>query len=320
MPHRATYIFPRQFPGNGGFPQPQPQPQPPCGSAADHEKKKKKVDLRKSGFNKNVIGGIGNDEEELLVKKFTGDCELKISNYSTQKKKLATFYNWFGADVHNNKKKAAIDEVIKPAKLSYDESELLLPPEPEAVPEPTPVIGGQVSGDRSPSPATVAKDSGFFRQRSLSSSLDSETVSRKDSGLGFDRQVSLPRLSSCGSSYGAGSFFSSEIQEIQSTVQSSVMARTHEMEDEEVFSQDNRKEKEAENRKSLAEKARQSYYLQITLARRLSSGANLGIGNEPRMLLFESGVEGHGLSSDAEAVSYRLWVLFLHSSLQLSSC
>uniref|UniRef100_A0A803LK60 non-specific serine/threonine protein kinase n=1 Tax=Chenopodium quinoa TaxID=63459 RepID=A0A803LK60_CHEQI len=92
---------------------------------------------------------------------------------------------------------------------------------------------------------------------------ESETVVPGEKSCGLYRDSSLARLSSCGSSYGAGSFFSTD-------------------------------------------KARESYYLQLTLTKRLASHANLG--NEPTMFLFEGGVEGHGSSSDVATLSYRLWV------------
>lgn len=65
-------------------------------------------------------------------------------------------------------------------------------------------------------------------------------------------------------------------------------------------------EREEGDQKSLAEKAREGFYLQLTLAKRLGSNATLG--NDLRMLLVEGGHEGHGFSSDVDAVSYRLWV------------
>lgn len=229
MPHRATYIFPRQFPDNRGFSL--SSSSSPTISSANHEKKTKKSDddnnnnVIKSSFNSSI--NESDDERELLVNKITG---ANYNNFdSNNKKKLAAFYSWLAAD---RKKK---------------------------------------------------KDGGVYPQLSVSSSGKER---------GFDRQVSFARLSSCGSSYGDGSFFSSEVQESHST------------EEEEIC-----EEREGKSEKSLAEKARESYYLQLSLAKRLGSQASEAtLGNEPSMLFFDTGPQGQGLCSDAETVSYRLWV------------
>lgn len=56
-----------------------------------------------------------------------------------------------------------------------------------------------------------------------------------------------------------------------------------------------------------AQRARESYYLQSSLATRLTSQAFLA--GQP-LLLLENSQEICGVSSDSETVSYRLWVTF----------
>ncbi|KAL2339982.1 hypothetical protein Fmac_007922 [Flemingia macrophylla] len=103
----------------------------------------------------------------------------------------------------------------------------------------------------------------------------------------FDRQVSLPRLSS-GSSY-AGSLFSSDIKEETSSSRTLAAIDAHKDEVEE----------EGEGTGKLAKKSKESYILQLTLAKRLTCLASLV--TEP---LLTQGTE----TWDVESVSYRLWV------------
>lgn len=103
----------------------------------------------------------------------------------------------------------------------------------------------------------------------------------------FDRQVSLPRLSS-DSSY-AGSLFSSDIKEETPSSQVSTITATIAR----------RQKEEEENKDGLVKKCEESYILQLTLAKRLASLASLV--SEP---VLTPGTENW----DAESVSYRLWV------------
>ncbi|MCI50251.1 serine/threonine-protein kinase CTR1-like, partial [Trifolium medium] len=79
----------------------------------------------------------------------------------------------------------------------------------------------------------------------------------------FDRQVSLPRLSS-DSSY-AGSLFSSDIKEETPLSQVSTI----------TTATVRRQKEEEENKDALAKKCNESYILQLMLARRLVSLASL---------------------------------------------
>ncbi|KAM7259432.1 hypothetical protein ACFE04_015173 [Oxalis oulophora] len=129
----------------------------------------------------------------------------------------------------------------------------------------------------------------------------------------FDRQVSLPRLSS-GSSY-AGSLFSgttldgnssSDVNKESTVSRLSISTTTrHEIEEEveEQMSVGVDLDVVADGcKESLAEKTKESYYLQLGLARRLSMQANLS--ND---LVYFKSTETEN-TWDAEIVSYRLWV------------
>ncbi|PSS17346.1 Serine/threonine-protein kinase isoform 2 [Actinidia chinensis var. chinensis] len=113
---------------------------------------------------------------------------------------------------------------------------------------------------------------------------------------GFERQASLQRFSS-GSSYGGSTLFSGTTLDgiLSSGVKDSSQMSTA-MEEE---------EEERVRRESLAQRTRESYCLQLTLAKRLSEQASLAC--RP-LFLGEYRVEGLGASPDAKTVSYRLWV------------
>ena len=134
-----------------------------------------------------------------------------------------------------------------------------------------------------------------------------DTTSVKDRSVdrNFDRQVSLPRLSS-GSSYAGSLFsgtgtgtvdgnFSSDVKDSSaSKILSSHTARPEEIE-------------VGDDKENIAQKATESYYLQLALAATLRSHANLA--GDP-VLMEEGRVE----ITDAETVSYRLWVYTLSIS------
>ena len=95
--------------------------------------------------------------------------------------------------------------------------------------------------------------------------------------------------------------FSGDIKE---EISSSRMTRTRRQEEEEEVSKE-----------TLGQKYKESYYLQFTLAKRLTFLANL---STEHVLTFHTGIE----TWDPETVSYRLWVrnsllLFLISRSKL---
>ncbi|PON49765.1 Mitogen-activated protein kinase kinase kinase [Parasponia andersonii] len=145
-------------------------------------------------------------------------------------------------------------------------------------------------------------------------------VAVKDRSLdrSFDRQVSLPRVSS-GSSY-AGSLFSGittldgnlsggggDVIKADCLSKVSSSSRQEEEVEVEVMVEGGgggggiSEGKESSRESSLVRRSKESYFLQLTLAKRLTSMACLV--SEP-LLMQVTGPE----TSDAETVSYRLWV------------
>ncbi|KAI9097644.1 hypothetical protein K1719_025415 [Acacia pycnantha] len=265
MPHRATYIFPRQFPDRRLDESSQ--------QLLDQERKKI-PDSIKSG----TFGAEGDDDKKkpslspttpikndviyspskhsAVSDLLTGGGKLRAKH-----KQVADICNW------STEKKWGRSGHVKPyshRSSSEEERELLLPPESSVPPPPPP-------------PETVKNNSAFDQS--------------------FDRQVSLPRLSSNGSSCAGslfsgttldGNFFSDIIKE-ETTLSIFTSSRK----------QDNEDEKESKDK--MVQKSKESYHLQLTLAKRLTGLAS--IATEPALAL------GTGIDTwDAESVSYRLWV------------
>lgn len=308
MPHRTTYFFPRQFPDRGF------DASSSSKFLSDHEKK--------ITANKDVSNGSETTKSSKETGPATGNFyDNKDSNvpYSTVSEKnygitgdkihgkqLADFVSWLA-----DKKKKETRSKNNHVKIKLedeegeDETEHLLPPPPEAVP---PII---VEVDHHVPVRKKPKDQ-FTIDRQVSLSAESnysgggkETYSR---GLerrtiltGLERHTSLQRLSSLGSTSYAGSLFSGGTTTYDGnwTLSTGVkITPTREVEEMEI-------DQEGTSRDSLVQKSKESYYLQITLAKRLTEQATLG--SEP-VLLQECRT---ALSSDPQTISYRLWVITL---------
>ncbi|XP_022768470.1 serine/threonine-protein kinase CTR1-like [Durio zibethinus] len=288
MPHRTTYFFPRQFPDRG-FDASSKQ-------LLDHEKKLVK---ETSTTATSTAATVENERNKSISRRATNEFTtpaaktnnnnnsplsdlFKDENFHAKKQQLAAFRDWF------IQKKATTDRSrhVKPSsrRLSsttdHDEDrQLLLPPEP-APP--------QTTSPPSPShPAPAPETTTVVNDRSVDRN--------------FDCQVSLPRFSS-GSSYAGSLFsgtaldgnFSSEVKDIWTNESSlTTVPATREVEEPVA---------EEESKNSLVLKSRESYYLQLMLARRLTSQASLL--SEPSLLQEYRGPD----VADAETVSYRLWV------------
>ncbi|KAM7516906.1 hypothetical protein LguiA_006489 [Lonicera macranthoides] len=237
-------------------------------SLLDHEKK-----IAKESFSRG--------DSDVKASNVAKEVDTTVSNttrFTADKihgKQLAAFVNWLSekkGDKSGHVKLNAID----------DDHDLLLPPvatEPE-------VVGASKDRD-------FDRDISLHPERSLQR-LSSTESSYAGKGRDFERQFSLQRLSS-GSSY-AGSLFSG------TTLDGNLSSCAYK--DSQVST--TTREEEEENRGgSLAQRARESYYLQLSLAKRLTEQATLG--SEP-LLLQDCGREISGLPYDAETVSYRLWV------------
>lgn len=269
MPHRTTYFFPRQFPDR--------RSDTWSKSVLDHEKKVAKEsfsngdsDVKASNVAKEVDTTVSNTTRFTTVSNTT-----RLTGDKIHGNQLAAFVNWL------SEKKGDRSAHVKLHAID-DDHDLLLPP---VAPEPE-VVGASKDRD-------FDRDISLHRERSLQR-LSSTESSYAGKGRDFERQFSLQRLSS-GSSY-AGSLFSG------TTLDGNLSSCAYK--DSQVST--TTREEEEENRGgSLAQRARESYYLQLSLAKRLTEQATLG--SEP-LLLQDCAREISGLSYDAETVSYRLWV------------
>ncbi|KGN60414.2 serine/threonine-protein kinase CTR1 [Cucumis sativus] len=197
---------------------------------------------------------------DFSVTKSSAVSDLFTGDKAQTNKKLPAFYDWL---VDKKATRSATAHVKTWLSNCDEDRELLLPP-PTSEPE-----------------------------------HDTTSVKDRSVDRNFDRQVSLPRLSS-GSSYAGSLFsgtgtgtvdgnFSSDVKDSSaSKILSSHTARPEEIE-------------VGDDKENIAQKATESYYLQLALAATLRSHANLA--GDP-VLMEEGRVE----ITDAETVSYRLWV------------
>lgn len=262
MPHRTTYFFPRQFPDRGLDPG-------SCKQLLDHEQISKKVASTTCASTTKETFYTERDRKWLKDASFTVTKKdvsaeppaLFTRDDKSKQQQFAAFCDWL---------------VERRGERS-----------------------GHVKSSSSSSSRLSCVDVDDDRELLLPKEA-AEPV--KDHGIdrNFDRQVSLPRLSSEGSSY-AGSLFSGTTTfdgNLSCDIVKASTTTTRQGEEEAV-----EVEVEVESKESLARRVRESHYLQLTLARRLSSQASLACES-----LFM--VESTGpVASDAETVSYRLWVL-----------
>lgn len=301
MPHRTTYFFPRQFPDNHEF--------DPSSSKflLDHEKKigattgvHEPAHSKATGTGTVITGrdrygekvarvpctAVSEEDEEKEKQRlhaFTGD---KIHG-----KQLAAFVNWLA---EKKKKDSHVRIKLEGGDDGSEEHEQLLPPAPEAV---SPEIVQVEVGHHLPA---QEKDQHVFdRQLCLTGGSNFEYSGGKVTG--FVRPSSLQRLSSLGSTSYAGSLFSGGTTTIldgnwtSSTGVKDSTTRTREIEEVE-------EDEERDNKNSTVHKSKESYCLQLTLAKRLTELAALA--SEPMLL---KGCTS-AVTSDAQTVSYALWV------------
>ncbi|CAN8274045.1 unnamed protein product [Cochlearia groenlandica] len=293
MPHRTTYFFPRQFPDRGF--------DSSISNNRDNREKKSPSSNagggESFGFQRGKPNNGGGEEDPYKEKEIlfssssskTSAVSDLLSDLSrdgvddrksekNQQQQLASFYEWL-AEKKANLTRSSVTRRLNPTRLSMssdaddDERELLLSPDfPSA-----------------PSNSVIAASSSSFSARAVS-------ISERNIDRSFDREVSLPRMSS--ESSFAGSFFSgttvdgnysnfsslTDAKEISTTTCVSVTK-----EEQQADAREEGKEK------SFAQKSREGYYLQVTLAMRLSSQANLACDS------------AHDVQS-TDTVSYRFWV------------
>ncbi|KAF8411354.1 hypothetical protein HHK36_003901 [Tetracentron sinense] len=293
MPHRRTYFFPRDCPDHGF--------DPPSKVVPDHEK-----EIKKESVN------VENDRKA-----------SKIAKETTIGKSLTTSKPFTGDKFHIGKQFAGLGNgsvdkkgdrtVHTKSRLGDEDGRPLLEPDrpPEMIVSQDRLFGRQASFQGLSSESSYAGS--LFSRTTVDGNLSSdakesqrstrpeddeswECLAQKSREMivsrdrVFGRQALLQGLSS-GSSY-AGSLFS------RTTVDGNPSSDAKE-------SQRSTRPEDDKGWESLAQKSRESYYLQLTLAVRLASQASLA--DQP-VLLQDRARDTGSVSSDAETVSYRLWV------------
>ncbi|XP_044510478.1 serine/threonine-protein kinase CTR1-like [Mangifera indica] len=222
---------------------------------------------------------VENHEKKTVKETFNIENDLKSSSTTTKNFKTSALSDLFTSgdekfqikkqqfaafcDWLTEKKRSERSSHVKSRPYSSGEDREPLLPTPESVPAPVPVS----------EPAPVIETTAINNDRN------------------FDRRVSLPRLSS-GSSYAGSLFsgttmdghFSSDVKDTSTRVSTT----RQEVEEEE------------ESKDSFAQRTKESYLLQLTLARRLTLQASLL--TEP--VILQECIQ----VADAQTVSYRLWV------------
>ncbi|KAJ0024667.1 hypothetical protein Pint_08499 [Pistacia integerrima] len=253
MPHRTTYFFPRQFPDRGSDASSSKQ------VVENHEKKSVKETFNIENDRKSSSTTTKSFKTSALSDLFTsGDEKFQI-----KKQQFSAFCDWL-----TEKKGPERSSHVKSRPYFSDEDREPLLPTPESVSAPVPVS--------LPAPAPVP--------------VTETTVVVDDRN--FDRQVSLPRLSSTGSSYAGSLFSGTTVDGIFSSDVKDTSTRMPTTRPE--------VEEEEESKDSLAQRTKESYMLQLALARRLTSQASLVSEHEILQECLQV--------ADAQTVSYRLWV------------
>ncbi|XP_047327768.1 serine/threonine-protein kinase CTR1-like [Impatiens glandulifera] len=290
MPHRTTYFFPRQIPDNTG-----------SNTSAKLSKDHENIPAQKKNFNDD-----GDDDlrSQKISKEVREKCKRSTSTPSLDtftgdkipEKQLSVFLNWL-ADKKTHK--SGHVKIRLESDGNHDHDQLLLPPEqpqPQVIANET----NQTEVDTRERNVVPSREPTFVRRQSLqklSSELLAPRVSREN--FGFERQVSLQRLSS-GSSYGGSMFSGTTVDEnysssVKEDWQSSSTSRRR---DDEV--------NDHNKRGTLIQRSRESFCLQLNFAKRLSNEASLA--GEYLLLQDFCGPEVVGVPYNAEAVSYRLWI------------
>ncbi|KAK6130750.1 hypothetical protein DH2020_035508 [Rehmannia glutinosa] len=256
MPHRTTYIFPRQFPDR----------------------------------NFNASSKLVVDHEKKFV---VDDGKLE----ARQREELSAFVKWLS---DKKKKEKSRGGHIDPVKIRLYENDDGIAEEDE--------VNQPLLPLPAPPPAAVDSDRRQDSLRRLSSNDSNfsncvDHVQGKERG--FERQISLQRLSSAGSTSYAGSLFSgTTLDGNWSPITTGIPKDStvvKEADEAAVVAEEGVGDREnIEN--GAVQRYKEGYYLQIMLARRLTEQASLV--TEP-LFLQERRIGG---SSDAEMVSYRLWV------------
>lgn len=301
MPHRTTYFFPRQFPDRAG--------------GCDASSTKSLLGHEKKLGDNSEENGSSKEGGDVTFKQLTKeDSNSALSSVSDRftgsdkihGKQLVAFVNWLADKKSSlNQNRHVKIKVDDGCEVDNDERRRLVPEQVTSVGKDKQLSLQRLSS--SGSGAGLRKENGAGFQRQVSGSNYSG-VYGKEKALGFERQVPLQRLSSEESTSYAGSFFSGTTLEgnywpstLVTEVKDSELLTTREV-GEEVTA-----EQGVNGVDDLVQRSKESYYLQLTLAKTLVQQATLAA--DELMLLPECrSVKGHAGSSDPETVSHRLWV------------
>ncbi|CAK8537650.1 unnamed protein product [Lathyrus sativus] len=275
MPHRATYFFPRQFP--------EKRLDESSNKILDHEKKKLGVNSTDTTFcieNVTATSTTSNKDDVVFspAKNSTvSDLFSSGDKFRCEQKQIAAFCDWLVDKRHTHHTHHSHHHHRRHHHHHHHRHR-----SDQRLPEDEPLLP------------------------------DLHAPEKDDVDRSFDREVSLPRLSS-GSSY-AASLFASDVT-VTATFSSDDITREdtssfrvskneakrrneqHQQKEEE----ENNEEEEKCSEENHAKKYTESYELQLAFAKRLSFLSSFG--SEP-VLTFDTGLE----TWDVESVSRRLWV------------
>ncbi|CAI9777741.1 unnamed protein product [Fraxinus pennsylvanica] len=300
MPHRTTYIFPRQFP-DSNFDSSK--------FVSDHEKKSERK-FEACGHEEVALNLTGKEINRDSESKHnckdnsSSDISHRFTGDRIHKKQLAPFVNW----LTKKKKKDESFNRLNPEKIRSDDGNIIeeeerepfLPSPPSALVVPSAVVDCECQVGKERRLELERKVS--LQQLSSNGSNYSIGADHQGKKRGFERQLSLQRFSSGGSTSYAGSLFSG------TTLDGNWSSITTGILKDPTTTNDVEEVRGVENvGNGLAQRFKEGYYLQLGLARRLTGQATLVA--EP-MLMQESRSAEHlvGGSADAEIASYRLWV------------
>ncbi|XP_065880355.1 serine/threonine-protein kinase CTR1 isoform X1 [Euphorbia lathyris] len=266
MPHRTTYFFLRQFPDRFDASVKQ---------QLDHEKRK---------IINNTVGSANDHlKNSNTVGNITSSSPIKTRATTAHVSDLFTSSD--DEKYHRKEKQYGEDDKLKKKKKQLASFHDWV---------------AERKAEKSADHVKLQRLSCDDDDRELLLAPEPEVVNERNVDRNFDRQVSLPRLSS-GSSY-AGSLFSgttidgnllSDIKDTATTIST--------CQDVVLEEKDGEKEKERIGNSAMAQRTAETYYLQLALAERLSYQS--GLANEVVLLQ-----EGGPLMFDSEMLSYRLWV------------
>ncbi|XP_075511797.1 serine/threonine-protein kinase CTR1 [Primulina tabacum] len=293
MPHRTTYFFPRQFPDRNF--------NESSKLVSDHGKKCV-IGGGKSGACELVEVSV--NEELHKDDNSSNDKRGADKNYGDKDCKVGLSHGFTGDKIHGKQTAAFVDWLsekkkikkssfhVNPAEIRLiedDERELLLQPEP-----------AQPIGDYG------WRRLSLQRQLSDASSYSNDRVQGK--GRDYERQVSLQRLSSFGSTSYSGSLFSGTTLDGDWSLTSAVLppqdSNTGKEENAEGEIEGGRRKENIDS--GLVQMYKEGYCLQLKLAKRIIEQATLAA--EPLLPQERTSEVTVGGSSDMERVSYRLWV------------